>query len=154
MKHTTHHRFARVSGLALCLLIAGAASFACGDEDTSGGPDGKNDGGIDPIGQNGDTGVPTTRPTKLSRASHGSALDIAEDDDLLVAVNRDVGTVTVFEIAGTVLTKKAEIAVCAEPYQVALAPSGDRGFVVCRKDQKLVRIDALRTAPVKGPEVA
>ncbi|HKQ71501.1 MAG TPA: YncE family protein, partial [Polyangiaceae bacterium] len=97
--------------------------------------------------------------SRFSRASRGAAIDISEDDSLLVAVNRDVNTVSVFDVAyaaggAPTLTKKAEVAVCAEPHQIALSPAGDRAYVVCRKDQKLLRLDNLRSAPVKGLEVA
>ena len=144
----------RCLGLALALVAAGASAFACGGDDDA-APTNQPDGGGDP---DGDTKPPGTRATKLTRASHGSAIDISEDDAILVTVNHDVGTVSVFDVvtdAGkATVTRKAEVAVCAEPSQVVLAPSGDRAFVVCRKDQKVVRVDALRTAPVKGPEVA
>lgn len=142
-------------GGAMMLAFAGVSVFACGDDDdnntTPAGSDGGNDGNAQ-----GDGSI-ANQPTKLSRASRGSGLDISEDDTILVATNRDVGTVSVFQIdypagAAPTLTKKAEVQACAEPWQITLAPNGDRAFVVCRKDQKVVRLENLRSAPSKGPE--
>jgi hypothetical protein len=144
-------------GGLLVLATAGAAVVcACGDDDDIGSGPTTPDGG-DVVVTPGD-GSTAAVPTKLSRASRGSVLDISEDDTLLVVANRDVGTVSVFQIdypagAPATLTKKGEVPACAEPWQVALTPSGDRAVVVCRKDQKVVRLDNLRTAPAKGPEV-
>ncbi|HSO36776.1 MAG TPA: hypothetical protein VLT33_29825 [Labilithrix sp.] len=145
----------RCAGVALSLVAAGASAFACGGDD-AGQPATPDDGGG---GGDGDIKPPGPLATKLTRASHGSAMDISEDDAILVTANHDVGTISVFDVvieAGkpATVTRKAEVAVCAEPTQVVLAPSGDRAFVVCRKDQKVVRVDTLRTTPVKGPEVA
>lgn len=139
----------KASALVVSLLIISLA--ACGDDDdVRGGAARSDDGGTD--------GAAVARASQLSRASRGSALDIAEDDALLVAVNRDVGTVSVFDVVGAdtarpSLTKRAEVAVCEDPWQVVLAPSGERAYVVCRKDQRLVRIDDLRTAPRRDAEV-
>lgn len=147
----------RVSvGGAMMLFLAGVSLFACGDDGQNPGGPATNDGGAD-----GDVpdGSLANQPTKLSRASRGSGLDISEDDTILVAANRDVGTVSVFSIAYAagappVLTKTAELQACAEPWQVVLAPNGDRAFVTCRKDQKVVRLENLRSTPAKGAEVA
>lgn len=141
-------------GLAVALVVAGATAFACGGDDN---PDTASPDGGTVVDEGGTPVSPLA--TKLSRASHGSAIDISEDDRILVAVNRDLGSVSVFDVAYSAgkpatVTKKAEVAACAEPSEVVLAPTGDRAFVVCRKDQKVVRLDALRSAPVKGPEVA
>lgn len=147
---------ARPTGLSLALVVVGAAAFACSDDDPSSGP--KPLQNVTDGGEQVD-GAVAAQPTKLSRASRGSAVDISEDDSIVVAVNRDSGTLSIFDVAqageaAPTLTKKGEVQVCAEPWQVVLAPNGDRAFVVCRKDQKLVRVDALRSSPVKGPEVA
>lgn len=143
---------ARTAGLAISLLMVVASVFACGAEGSNDSIPADVDGGTD----GRISGSPNA--TKLSRASHGSAIDISEDDKILAAANEDVGTVTIFDVtynsgASPTVTKKAEIAVCNEPRQIVLAPNGDRAFVLCRQDQKLVRVDSLRTAPVKGPEV-
>jgi hypothetical protein len=146
-------------GLASAMVLAGALAFACGSDGSSPNNPQVDGGGVDsPTTPPPDGPTPPAVPTKLSRPSHGSPIDISEDDKILVAANHDVGTVTVFDVvtaAGALptVTKRAEVAVCSDPQQVALAPSGDRAFVVCRKDQKLVRIDSIRTTPVKGPEV-
>lgn len=142
--------------LPVLLALAVVSAAACGDDDA---PNASSsvDGGV--ITDGGATDGHAAWATQLSRPSKGSALDIAEDDTLLVAVNRDVGTLSVFDIvqegaASPTVTKRAEVQVCEDPWQVVLSPNGNRAFVVCRKDQKLVRVDALRTTAVKGVEVA
>ena len=142
----------------LSALVLAATTSACGDDDANVGGGNTPDAGEDVTQMDSDVPNPPTA-SRLSRPSHGSTIDISEDDKIIVTANRDVGTVTVFEVAYTAdlpptLTKKAEVQVGGEPYQVALTPDGNRAFVVLRKDQKLVRVDNLRTAPAKGPEVA
>jgi mono/diheme cytochrome c family protein len=134
-------------------LVASMSVFAaCGDDDPALGPKPSVDGGDGSSG--GGDGSSTVQPTRFSRANRGSGIDISEDDTILVAVNRDVGTISVFDVAGAAATKKAEVQVCAEPWQVTVTPNGDRAYVVCRLDQKVVRVDGLRgAAPAKGPEV-
>lgn len=146
----SRHSHALVLALGASIAVTAAA---CGDDDSGNNPLDPNnaDGGPDGDGPNG------PQPTRLSRPSRGSAIAISEDDTIVVAANRDAGSVSVFDVAypagaPPTVTKKADIAVCKQPYQVVLAPNGDRGFVVCREDQKVVRIEALRSAPVKGPE--
>lgn len=154
----------RKLGLALVVSIFGSITVAaCGDDDVPARPSVTNDGGggdaniTPPIDGGNDSGPPAR--TKFTRPSHGSPIDISEDDAIVVAANTDVGTVSVFDVtySGTgappTLTKKAEVQVCAEPTSVALNPAGDRAYVLCRKDQKLVRVDSLRGTPGKGTEV-
>src|SRR6185503_13319477 len=47
---------------------------------------------------------------RLSRHSRGSAIDVSEDDTRVVAVNRDAGSITVFEVsyAGTGSLRKVK----------------------------------------------
>ena len=52
------------------------------------------------------------------------------------------------------MKKLGDVPVGAEPVQAVVHPNGVSAFVVARKDQKVVRIDDLGTAPKKGPEVA
>jgi hypothetical protein len=92
--------------------------------------------------------------------SRGSGIAISADDSIVVAVNRDSGSITVFNTTfpddGTpaTLTKSHEVPVGAEPWQVALSPDGDTAYVVVRKDQKLVKITGLKSAPVVAGSVA
>ena len=160
MDEQPRQRAFRLRSFSLGLGVLGALGLAasmaaCGDDDSSVRPP---DAGSDATDMDSD--VPSDpRATRLSRPSHGSSIDISEDDKIIVTANRDLGTVTVFDVTYApdlppTLTKKAEIQVGAEPNQVVLQPDGDRAFVVVRKDQKLVRIDNLRTpTPVKGLEV-
>ena len=56
------------------------------------------------------------RPRNSSRTSRGSVVDVSEDDAIVVAVNRDLGTVSIFDVTysaegAPTLTKKGEVAV-------------------------------------------
>jgi cytochrome c peroxidase len=95
----------------------------------------------------------------LTQPSRGSTVSLSEDDTRAVVVNTDIGTASVFAIdyaAGVLpaVTKVGDVPVGAEPVQVVMHPNGTSAFVVARKDQKVVRIDDLGTAPKKGAEVA
>ncbi|NUO53272.1 MAG: hypothetical protein HOV80_30865 [Polyangiaceae bacterium] len=84
---------------------------------------------------------------------------ISPDDSTLVVANRDAGTVSILRVdyaSGLpAMTKVAELAVGAEPWQVAIDGCGERAYVAVRRDAKLVQIDALDTAsPVVAGEVA
>ncbi len=159
--HPRQQRASRLRSISLGLGVLGilglaASTPACGDDDAGGVK--PLDGGTDAVNVDADVPNPPAA-TRLSRPSHGSSIDISEDDTIIVTANRDLGTVTVFDVTYTTdlpptLTKKAEVAVGAEPYQIVLTPDGNRAFVVLRKDQKLVRIDNVRSTPVKGLEVA
>jgi len=86
--------------------------------------------------------------------SRGSAIAIAADDSIVVAVNRAAGTLSVFSTsfpedgAPAKLTRTAEVPVGAEPWQVVLSPDGDAAYVVLRKEQKLVKVTGLHGTPV------
>jgi hypothetical protein len=93
---------------------------------------------------------------ELTQPSRGAAIAIAEDDSLAVVVNRDVGSVSVIgldypkdEAPKLRLIKEVLVGEGSEPYQVVIGPDGDTAYVVLRKDQKLVKIEALH----KGPSV-
>lgn len=150
--------FALVTTIAAVGLVA-----ACGDD-----PAASTDAGVDaptstvttppPDGEAPD--APNPGNFLATGPSRGSAVALSWDDSTLVSVNRDVGSVTVFSVtygadgAPPTLTKKAEVTVGGEPWQVAISPDNDTAFVVLRKDQKLVRIAGLKTAPVVKGDVA
>ncbi len=166
-----HH--APLTALGLITSLALGGQFACGGGgsdplgdkptpgvDGGGGHDATTPDDVSVDGVTTETDTPDPGWKALSGASHGSAIAVSEDDSRLVAVNHDVGTVTVMSVeygaAGVApkLTKLAEIAVGAEPVAVTIDPTCASAYVLVRKDQKLVRIDGLKTTPVKGPEVA
>jgi hypothetical protein len=74
-------------------------------------------------------------------------------------VNRDVGSISIFSIAYAedasppTLKKTAELAVGGEPWQVAIAPDSTTAYVVLRKDQQLVKVADLKTAPREAARV-
>lgn len=103
--------------------------------------------------------VPPVNYKELVQPSKGGAIALSEDDSIAVAVNRDVGSVTVIGVEypkaadGTALEPKQRVikevllGEGSEPFQVVIAPDGDTAYVILRKDQKLVKIEKLRTAP-------
>jgi YVTN family beta-propeller protein len=88
----------------------------------------------------------------------GSAIALTSDDSTLVAVNRDVGSVSIFSVDYTsgqpALTKQAELNVGNEPWQVVVDGCGTTAYVVLRRDQKVVEITGLKTSPVVGRSVS
>ncbi|MBX3188417.1 MAG: YncE family protein [Labilithrix sp.] len=138
-----------------------AAAVMLLDLSGCGGDDDPNPGALAPP-SDADAAVETP-PGPLTIApgpSRGSAIAISSDDKIVVAVNRDSGSVTVFSTTFTddgspaKLTKVAEVPVGAEPWQVAIAPDGQSAFVVVRKDQKLVKITGLQDTPAVSGSVA
>jgi DNA-binding beta-propeller fold protein YncE len=100
--------------------------------------------------------VSPQNPTVLPGPSRGSAVALSADDSIAVVVNRDTSSVTVLSMRydGTpAASKVAEITVGREPWQAAISPDGDTAYVVTRRDQRLVRIDHLKSAPQKGASV-
>jgi DNA-binding beta-propeller fold protein YncE len=84
----------------------------------------------------------------------GAAISISEDDTLALAVNRDLGSVSVFglefdkeALKQISLRKELLLEPSSEPYQVVLAPDGQTGYVVLRRDQALVKLGSLASEP-------
>jgi YVTN family beta-propeller protein len=158
------------------LLIGGSAAFVgCGDDTTTdpssssstttttttssgggqGGVGGQGGaGGTGGVGGQGGVGGASACVTTAPGATRGSSIAISPDDSVIVAANRDAGTVSVITVdyAGPLpaLTKTAEIDVGAEPWQVAIDGCGEKAYVVTRKDQTVVEIVGLKGAPAKG----
>ena len=101
----------------------------------------------------GPSDTPSDTPVLTSRGmpTNGSATAMTRDDKVAVAVNRAAGTVSVFNLdlgGASGATRTANLAVGAEPWAVVIGQDGDTAYVILRKDQKVVRIDKLHTAPV------
>jgi YVTN family beta-propeller protein len=139
-------------------LVAAAGPAGCGDDDDDDANPGdaqsaSSSSGGDP-GGDPSAACTTTAPA----ATRGGAIAISPTDDRIVVANRDTGTVTVLAVEydeiGPVMTKVAEIAVGAEPWQVAIDGCGATAYVSLRADKKLVEIVDLGGEPAKGREVA
>jgi DNA-binding beta-propeller fold protein YncE len=137
--------------LWLTILVAGSAliPYAAGcssSDETPGGttpPPGEEDEG------------------ELPGPNRGSAVALSPDDRAAVAVNRDVGTLSVFELGYARegysrdgsdsylpdVAKKKEINLGAgsEPWQVVISPNGNKAYVVLRHAQEVVKINGLRS---------
>ncbi|MCC6645587.1 MAG: hypothetical protein IT374_08460 [Polyangiaceae bacterium] len=128
-----------------------AVVAGCGGSDDSPPPLSSGAGGSGGAGGQS-AGVVASGP------SRGSAIALTEDDSIAVAVNRDVGSVSVFSVnyssGAPQMTRTAEVPVGAEPWELALHPDGDTAFVVLRRDQKLVKITGLKSTPTVAGSVA
>lgn len=155
------------AGLLGCLALAclGAATLAagCGDDDADGeagvgAAPSSSSAGEGGAGQGGAGGGPGACTTTSKAAPRGAAVAISPDDSILVVANRDSGTVTVMSVdyadGRPKMTVKEEIAVGAEPWQVAIDGCGQTAYVVTRADQQLVEIVDLAGTPKKGRSVA
>ena len=123
-------------------------SVASSSSSTTGGTGGSG-------GSGGGTGCGTT----AAGPSHGSAIAVSPDDTRVVTVNRDAGTVTIMAVDYTdgqpKMTSLGEIKIGGEPWQVVIDACGSTAYVVLRKDQKVVRIDAIDSlTPKKGAEAS
>lgn len=152
-------RVSRV-GRVVALVLGGAALMegcgsggSTGDTSASGtSPSSTSGGGGATSGGGGSAAACTVTAPGPSR---GSAIAITPNDTRIVAVNRDVGSVSVlsvdYESDQPKLSLVAEIPVGGEPWQVAIDGCGKSAYVVLRKDQKVVKIDGIDgEEPVKG----
>lgn len=170
--HTASKTRWRASAWGTLLLgcaLVGAASGACGDGGGTGGSTSTGattgsggqgtGGGASTSSSTGAGGSGPVCATPIVGPTRGSAIAITSNDARLVTVNRDAGTVTVLSVdygsGAPVMTVVKEIAVGAEPWQVAINGCDDTAYVVTRKDQKLVEITGLDSAsPAVGRSVA
>jgi hypothetical protein len=145
--------------LIATVAISLAKLTGCGGGDAS--QPGLNPENPGPPGGDADGGPGEKGPLTIAPGpSRGSAIAISADDSVVVATNRDVGTVTVFKTAfpddgaAPTMEKVAELEIGAEPWQVAIAPNSDTAFVVLKKDQKLVKVTGLKSTPRIDASVA
>ncbi len=122
--------------------------------------------GSNPGGKPMDAGQPMGEPkpgnvTELLNPSKGSAIALSDDESVAVSVNRDTGSVAVLALEyaenappKVKLVKEVLVGQNSEPYQVVIAPDNDTAYVVLRKDQKLVKLEKLRSAPSVYGDVA
>ncbi|MFT3836895.1 MAG: hypothetical protein QM723_07855 [Myxococcaceae bacterium] len=135
----------------------GGGAATGGGGAATGGGSATGGGGATDGGTGGGGGV-TLCTTTATGSTHSSAIALAGDDSTLLTVNRDVGSVTAMAIAydggSPALTSLGELAVGAEPWSVTLDACGTTGYAVLRKEQKVVEITNLKTAPTVGRSVA
>jgi YVTN family beta-propeller protein len=150
------------------ILTLGALTGACAkpDKEDGGGPIAVGTTGGTPAGgvpgQGGAPGapgapgegggVPPVPAGTRTTATNGSAVAVTADDRYAVAANRTAGRVTVFRLAfGTAepATKVIDLDVgkTAEPWSVVIGNDDDTAYVILRKEQALLRIRYLHTAP-------
>ncbi len=96
-----------------------------------------------------DTGTPLTARTN---ATNGSAIVLASDDSVLVACNRQAGSVTIFPVTATAtpptLGTPTEIAFAGdEPWAAVISNDNQTAFVILRRARQIVRITDLHGTP-------
>ncbi len=145
---------AAIAGLAIAL-------GACSDDVNPPRPDYRTDSGLDAPRGDGPRYEGAPPGKVLPGPSKGSAVALSPDDSVAVVCNREVGTVTVLALSypatGAPTAKKTaelDLGADSEPWQAVVGPDGDTAYVVLRKAQRAVKLEKLRTAPVKGGEVA
>ena len=105
--------------------------------------------------------VPYDGPT-FAGPTKGSATALSTDGYTGLVANRDAGSVSVITLdyaqgaatPAAAHVQELPIAIDAEPWQVAISPAGDLGYVIARKAQRLIRIDGLSGTPKLGEQVA
>lgn len=143
-------------GVMAGLVAAAALGAACGGDDDDGGLDVAGNPDAGPGTGDGQSPLPGKFATEPNR---GSAIALSEDDTVAVAVNRDSGSISVFDTkipddgSAPTITRRTELAVGDEPWQVTLSADGDTAYVVTRKSQELVKVTGIRTTPVKAGAV-
>lgn len=80
---------------------------------------------------------------ELTQASRSSTIALSEDDKVLVLVNPDHGSISIFD--GTTLNRTAIVQTGREPSSVVLHPDGDTAFVANRADATVVKITGIRS---------
>jgi mono/diheme cytochrome c family protein len=155
-------------------LVAALALQAC----TVSGPDTPDDGAVQypeqtdhQDHQDGGAGSAVTTPPAntgggasgdyqvLQQPSRGSAVALSPDDSTALVVHRDVGSVSVLAIGqdpepNAQVRSEVSLGKSSEPWQAVIGPDGDTGFVILRKNQKLVRISQLKSKPQLNGGVA
>ncbi len=142
-----------LQGKLFTTLACAAVLAAC----SSGGD--TNDAGTD--GGGSDVSNDNQGPTTVAPGpSKGSAIATSSDDSIVVACNRDAGSVSVFVMtyptSGAPTSTKTDVDLGAgsEPWQVVIGPDGDTAYVVLRQAQSLVKITGLHAGATKGATVA
>jgi YVTN family beta-propeller protein len=100
-------------------------------------------------------------PPGLPRASRSSSVDITPDDGVVVMVNTDTGTVSVFDVATSGSeTRRGQpvrsslLSTASEPMTVVIHPDGARAFVANRATGSVSRIINIKTGtPTLDEEV-
>jgi YVTN family beta-propeller protein len=158
----------RAAAVALA-AVTSAAGGGCGDGETNGaaapggtygpgpgpGPGGAGGGGggggaEGGAGGQGGGGAPPVYV--LPRPSKSGAIAITANDKLVVMVNPDDDSISVFDTATN--TRTAKVPTGDEPSAVVIHPDDARAFVANRADREVVVVsDIGSAAPVLGPSV-
>jgi YVTN family beta-propeller protein len=160
-----------IIGLARLAALAGPSGLGLGcgnDSEAERTPDGAavvdgggGYGGTPDAGGGADTpygtpDAPVAGGPARKIPTQGSAVAITADDKWAVAVNRTAGRVTVFKLdfAGqtrAVKTADLDVGKTSEPWAVVIGNDDNTAYIVLRHDQKVIRLNTLRTTPSIDP---
>jgi hypothetical protein len=127
-----------------------------GGRDSGPGDDGGLDSGVDGGGvDSGTDAAPPVDggPPPMARTlpTNGSAVVLSADDSVMVACNREAGSISVFSVSSAtppVVTRTAEFDVAdAEPWAAVIGNDDDTAYVILRATGEIVRIDDLDGTP-------
>ena len=133
------------------LVLVGALGPGCGGEVGDSGEDAGGGGDVDAGPMPGVDGGPGEVHV-LSRSSRSSAIDISEDDSLVVMINPEAGSISTFRTEDN--SKLATVATGGEPSSVVIHPDGRTAYVANRADATVVAVTAIDTgSPVVSAPV-
>jgi hypothetical protein len=141
-----------VLAIGLCGCGGGVSPSTPYDAGASDG--GAADSGASDAGGNGDSGASDAGVMVHARttATNGSAIVLSADEHVLLACNRQAGSVSVFSLDTTTMPPTLgtphELAFAGdEPWAAVIGNDDDTAFVILRHAQQLVEIDHLHTTP-------
>lgn len=127
-----------------------------GGRDTGTVDDGSIDAGTDGGGIDGgtDAAPPTDAgppPAARTLPTNGSAIVLTSDDSVMVACNRQAGSISVFSVSSAtppVIARTAEFDLGdAEPWAAVIGNDDDTAYVILRASGEVVRINDLNGSP-------
>lgn len=87
-------------------------------------------------------------PGVLAKASRSTSIDVSANDALVLAANPENDSVSLFTASGTALTRVGtplSMGAGSQPVSVVIHPDNVTAFVVLRKTQRLVKVNAINT---------
>ncbi|MBK7857396.1 MAG: hypothetical protein IPJ65_01985 [Archangiaceae bacterium] len=112
---------------------------------TAGGTGGSTAGGTGGATAGGTGGGTGGAADVLLRPDRSSTIAITTDDAILVAVNPDNDTVSIFNAATKARTAVVSTGANTQPVSVTIHPDKKTAFVVLRKSQELIKINDINT---------
>jgi YVTN family beta-propeller protein len=135
-----HHHRSLLAG-ALPALLASALAGGCGSTSNP-GVDAGDDDDDDLVA---DASVDAGPTPVLARASKSGTIAISGDDTLVVMVNPENDSISIFDAITETLTEEVDTG--DEPSAIVIHPDDDTAFVANRADATVVKVSGLRGTP-------